>query len=195
MNTPTAYDFPAIYERAGMTGPGDLGCIMLDLEAIPVDMLIRRSARPDVRYFWPTDDPQGRLNYAKGPVADHGAHATLLYGLTPDAEAGVRQRQSVDELLADLDLSFVIVQDVSYFPGMFGLPYGCVIAHVTSPALIEANRRLRFLPHVDTFVEYRPHVTLAYVQAADVSDAVEALRASLVGKALYATGINYGGAL
>lgn len=32
MTTPTAYDFPAIYERIGMTGPGKLGCIMLDLE-------------------------------------------------------------------------------------------------------------------------------------------------------------------
>lgn len=192
MNTPTAYDFPAIYERMGMTGPGNLGCIMLDLEPIPVRYLL---SGIDPVYFWPDNDPQGRLTYAKGPVADRGAHATLLYGLTPDGNAGVRQRESVDELLADLDLSSVTVQDVSYFPGMFDLPYACVIAHVTSPELVEANRRLRFLPHVDTFVDYRPHVTLAYVHADQTAGVVEALEAPLVGDTLRAKGINYGGAL
>lgn len=189
---PTAYDFPQIYERIGMTGPGKLGCIMLDLEPIPVRYLLSGIS---ARYFWPDDDPEGRMSYAKGPVADRGAHATLLYGLTPDVNAGVRQRESVDELLDGLDLSSVTVQDVGYFPGQFGLPYSCIIAHVTSPALVEANRRLRFLPHVDTYLEYRPHVSLAYVHADQTAGVIEALEPALVGETLGARGINYGGAL
>jgi hypothetical protein len=188
----TAYDYPAIYERIGMTGPGKLGCIMLELEPIPVHRMLGGDMFAP-RYFWPSDDPQGRMSYAKGPVANNGAHATLLYGLTPNESAGVSQRESVDELLDGLDLSSVAVQDVGYFPGQFGLPYACVIAHVSSPDLIEANRRLRFLPHVDTFLDYRPHVSLAYVHADDRDSAVATLSDSLVGLTLAARGVNYGG--
>jgi hypothetical protein len=121
-----------------------------------------------------------------------GAHV-LREGLTPNESAGVSQRESVDELLDGLDLSSVAVQDVGYFPGQFGLPYACVIAHVSSPDLIEANRRLRFLPHVDTFLDYRPHVSLAYVHADDRDSAVATLSDSLVGLTLAARGVNYGG--
>lgn len=184
----SAYDYPAIYQRIGITGPGKLGCIMLDLEPFPVLELIPG----DVEFFWPEDDPEGRLSYAKGPVGAHGAHATLLYGLTPDENAGVRQRESVDELLEGLDLSSVKVASVGFFPGQFGLPYACLIAHVTSPDLIEANRRLRFLPHVDTFPDYRPHATLAYVKVHDRDRARQELR-WLIGSTRKATGINYGG--
>jgi hypothetical protein len=182
----TAYDYPAIYERVGMSGPGDLGCIMLDLTPIPVTGWLPT----DTIYFYGDD----RMAYAKGPVAEHGAHVTLLYGLTPDAEAGVRQRESVDELLAGLDLSSVTVEDVGDFSPMFGLPYAPIIAHVSSPDLVEANRRLRFLPHVDTFPDYRPHVTLAYVHDLSRDASLHYLQ-GLVGHELKATGINYGGAL
>ncbi|MFJ3393940.1 2'-5' RNA ligase family protein [Leifsonia aquatica] len=184
--TVTAYSFPRVYERLGMAGaPRKLGCIMLDLEPIPVTSMLPA----DTTYFYGDDDQN--LWYARGPVAEKGAHATLLYGLTPDEHAGVRERESVDELLAGLDLSSVTIADIGHFPGQFGLPYACIIAHVTSPDLIEANRRLRFLPHVDTFLEYRPHVTLAYVHEGDRETTIPALQ-SLVGATLPATGINYG---
>jgi len=185
--TVTAYSFPRVYERLGMAGaPRRLGCIMLDLEPIPVTSMLPA----DTAYFYGDDDQN--LRYARGPVAEKGAHATLLYGLTPDEHAGVRERESVDELLAGLDLSSVTIADIGHFPGQFGLPYACIIAHVTSPDLIEANRRLRFLPHVDTFLDYRPHVTLAYVHEDDRETTITALQ-SLVGATLPATGINYGG--
>lgn len=183
----SAYDFPQVYERAGVSQPGDLGCIMLDLEPIPVSSMLH-----GVRYFYGDD----RMRYAQGPVADETAHATLLYGLTPDEDVGVRQRESVDELLADLDLTSVTVDHVSSFPGMFGLPYACVIGKLaTDGDLGEANRRLRFLPHIDTFVTYTPHVTLAYVHDADAADAIATLSRDLDGRRLAATGINYGGGM
>lgn len=186
--TITAYSFPRVYERLGMPGaPSDLGCIMLDLEPIPVKAMLPA----DTAYFYGRDDDPS-LRYVRGPVAEKGAHATLLYGLTPDKHAGVREQESVDELLDGLDLSSVTIADVGHFPGQFGLPYACIIAHVTSLDLIEANRRLRFLPHVDTFLEYRPHVTLAYVHEDDREASITALR-SLVGATLPSTGINYGG--
>lgn len=191
----TAYDFPQVYERVGMQ-LGHFGCIMLDVEPVPVtDILsVGEDWKGDTDWFYESENPL--LRYVRGPVAEHGAHATLLYGLTPDDNAGVEQRDSVDELLAGLDLSSVTVDEVSYFPGQFGEPYACVVAKLrTSGDLGEANRRLRFLPHIDTFVEYKPHVTLAYVHEGQRDRAINRLHVALRGKTLKATGIDYGGPL
>lgn len=184
----TIYDFPQIYERVGMK-LGHFGCIMLDVEPVPVSTYLGRGD-----WFYHSDDEL--LRYVKGPVAEGTAHATLLYGLTPDDNAGIDQRESVDELLAGIDLSTVTVDHVGHFPGQFGKPYSCVVAHlVPDAALLEANRRLRFLPHIDTFAEYRAHVTLAYVHEERTAAAVSMLNDALAGTSLRSIGINYGGEL
>lgn len=187
MKNLTAYDFPQVYERVGMK-LGNFGCIMLDVESVPVSDILGVSSS------WFYYSKNSMLNYVKGPVAEKRAHATLLYGLTPDKNAGANQRDSVDELLKDLDLSSVIVDHVDYFPSQFNEPYACVVAKLqTDGDLGEANRRLRFLPHIDTFVEYKPHVTLAYVRQEELDNALLPLNRFLKGRTLPATGINYGG--
>lgn len=145
---------------------------------------------------WYYSSGRDELRYVRGPVAEKSAHCTLLYGLTPDDDAGQNQRDSVDELLEGLDLSSVTVTHVDHFPGQMGEPYSCVIAHLDAGGdLREANRRLRFLPHIDSFVDYRAHVTLAYVREEYTDRAVQALNNALGGIELAAVGINYGGEL
>lgn len=182
------YDYPQVYERIGMR-LGHFGCIMLDVEPVAVSELLGTD-----EWFYRSD--RDELRYVRGPVAEGTAHCTLLYGLTPDGYAGIDQRESVDELLDGLDLTSVEVDHVGYFPGQMGEPYSCVIAHLRiTDELREANRRLRFLPHIDSFVDYRAHVTLAYVHEQYTDRAVEVLDAALRGKGLRAIGINYGGKL
>lgn len=182
------YDYPQVYERLGMR-LGHFGCIMLDVEPIDVTGILGTDR-------WYYSSGRDELRYVRGPVAEKVAHCTLLYGLTPGDNAGHEQRESVDELLDGLDLTSVTVSHVSYFPGQMGEPYSCVIAHLDSGGdLLEANRRLRFLPHIDSFVDYRAHVTLAYVRQEHTDRAVNALNDALAGEELTAVGINYGGEL
>lgn len=185
----TAYDFPQIYFRQGMK-LGNFGCIMLDVQPVPVTHILDKPKD----WFYFSQNPM--LRYVKGPVAETSAHATLLFGLTPDENAGVKQKNSVDELLDGLDLSKVTVDHVDSFPAQFGEPYACVVAKLkTNGDLGEANRRLRFLPHIDTFVDYVPHVTLAYVSKDDLDFTLEKLTDALSEETLPAIGINYGGPL
>lgn len=185
----TAYDFPQIYERLGMK-LGNFGCIMLDVEPIPVSEHLGVN---DPSWYYYSKNPL--LKYVKGPVAETIAHATLLYGLTPDDKAGIQQKVSVDELLRGLDLTSVTVDHVDAFPSQFGEPYSCVVAKLQAHDndLEEANRRLRFLPHIDTFVEFKAHVTLAYVNVQDTDETIGLLNDALYGQTLKARGINYGG--
>lgn len=183
----TAYNFPQIYQRIGMQ-LGHFGCIMLDVEPIPITDILGRSN--DWFYFSDMDE----LRYVKGPVAATEAHATLLYGLTPDDNAGVNQKASVDELLAGLDLSSVTIDHIEQFAPQYNQPYACIVGILkTDNDLGEANRRLRFLPHIDTFVNYVPHVTLAYVHQEDADYAMTSFTQMLVGDTQKAIGINYGG--
>lgn len=183
----SVYDFPQIYERINMQ-VGHFGCIMLDLEPIPVKTILKEADD----WFYYSKNP--KLRYVKGPVAESQAHCTLLYGLTPGDNAGVVQKTSVDELLAGLDLSAVTIDHVDHFPPQYNEPYACIVAALKiDEDLNEANRRLRFLPHIDTFPEYKAHVTLAYINEDDLEDTIPVLNDALEGTTLQAIGINYGG--
>ena len=144
----TAYDFPAIYERIGMR-LGHFGCIMLDVEPVPVSEILGDPG--DWQYDdWFYRSDSDLLRYVRGPVAETIAHCTLLYGLTPDDNAGIDQKESVDELLAGLDLSSVTIDHVGHFPGQMGEPYSCVIAHLAiTDDLREANTLLSKAQDID----------------------------------------------
>jgi hypothetical protein len=63
-----------------------------------------------------------------------------------------------------------------------------------TPELIDGHERLTLLPHIQTFSEYKPHLTLAYVEhdTAVADKWVAALRAEYKGATLQTRGINYG---
>lgn len=183
--TESAYNYSDMYEELGIHIP-DLGCIMADLEPISVRDIMHGheadlyvSHRPD-RF------------YVNGAVGSEKAHLTLLYGLL---RPGKEWKAYVDRLLTDIDLSTVTVDYVDMFGSPFkDEPYKCVIAHLKiTPEIQKAHARLEYLPHINTFLDYHAHVTLAYVHESKADFWVKTLNHRLTGEKLSVTGINYGG--
>ena len=66
----------------------------------------------------------------------------------------------------------VTIASVDVFPAGSGdSPYAALVATLEpTPNLLEANARLKLLPHCETYpLEYKPHVTLCYLN--NMSDA------------------------
>lgn len=179
----SARDIPGLYDGTGVN-PDDLGCIMLDVEPLEVLRYIPGDHRDDL--LPPTEDGK----HKRGAVAERGAHLTLLYGLL---ENGNTWKDKVDAVLEGWVLDEVEIDEVGYFETSDSF---AVIAHVkTTTELIDGHERLTLLPHIQTFSEYRPHVTLAYVSKdADVDDWVDYLGSVYNGKTIKSVGINYGDA-
>jgi 2'-5' RNA ligase len=192
---PRTADFIETYEKLGIN-PFDLGCIMLDVYPLVVTSLVPDGEK-DLYY---SENP--RLPYAQGAVGEKSAHITLLHGLI---EKGHVWRNHVDAVLDGwVKPDTIEIQQIGSFPSMIdGEDYSCIVAHIKpTPELLEANQRLKFLPHIDGFPEYKPHVTLAYVKngPSDVEWArnirekwVMSLATKLTGTALPTLGIDYGG--
>lgn len=138
--------------------PNKLGCVMLPME--PFDLFGEgRDQLLDVEDLYVSDNPD--LFWVNGDVSDK-AHITLLYGLMTMA---FEQKENVDEVLADwIRPEYVAPERVTFFPGPNGAPYAAIVVEVEDPHLDEAHARLSYLPHVNTFPAYRPHMTLCYVK-------------------------------
>ncbi|WP_081637179.1 phage portal protein family protein [Gordonia terrae] len=174
-------DFPDLYDGTGVN-PDDLGCIMLDVEPMDVLKHLPEDSHADLV------DASSRHDHAMGAVAEKEAHVTLLYGLL---ENGNVWKDKVDAVLSDWKLDKVKIAEVGFFetPDSYA-----VIAHVElTDDLVDGHERLTLLPHIQTFSEYKPHITLAYVDKdADVAPWVEALGSAYNGTTVKALGINYG---
>lgn len=180
---PSAHMFPRVYIDLGIDVSG-LGCIMIDLEPLEVSDII---ALEDLYY---SED----MEFAQGIVSEDKCHCTLLYGLM---SSGPAMKKHVDAVLDGWSIAEVEIAGVSYFESTSGdNPYYCLIAElVVTPALIEGNGRLKFLPSIDTFIGYKPHITLAYIKSGDEQkrdNYIEKLNARFVGISPRVTGLNYG---
>lgn len=177
MDQVSSRNFADVYENLGID-TNRLGCIMLDTEPIEVGSLID----PEDLYTDPEDE------FAQGIISESTPHVTLLYGLISSGQA---MRKHVDAVLAGWELGSVQIVHVTAFEG--NPDYTPLVAEVSTDGLDEGNARLRLLPHIDTFPEYRPHITLAYLKPnADVSGYVDALTRRLALMQVKVTGINYG---
>lgn len=179
----SAYSFPNLYESMGID-KDNFGCIMLDVDSIPV-MEYAQATNEDL-YFNPDIE-----SYMQGAVAEKTAHVTVLYGLM---ESGQTWRKPVNIVLKGWHPETVTIDKVSYFD-IPGKDNYCVIAHIkVTDELKEGNGRLRMLPHVDTFMEYKPHVTLGYIKRDSevLARWVNNLGDKLNGTDLTITGLNYG---
>lgn len=173
-----AYQLDAL-KRIGLA-VSELGCIMLDVampdisEAIPPAWAY---SSEDPAHWWITG------------VQTEG-HVTLLYGLLPDLVDAL----AVDEVLADWELPTVESSGLDIFPSPFpDEPYACIVARVGSPELGDAHARLSLLPHINTYPEYKAHVTLAYVHRDYAAKAVAAITHIMGGQLRFtALGLNYG---
>lgn len=151
MNEVKATDFASVYEELGID-TGRLGCIMIDTKAVKVDDVI-----PEEALFYSEDQ-----EYVKGIVSQTVPHIALLYGLM---RSGLELRRHVSSVLTGWNLPELEVDKVSFFYGKDDT-YITIIALIKpTPELLEGNARLRLLPHIDTFGEYHPYLTLSYVKA------------------------------
>lgn len=178
-NQISSRDYPDLYSDMDID-VDDLGCIMLDLEPMEVLSHMPQSSENDL-----FENPK----WDQGSVpAETVPHVTLLYGLL---ENGNKWKNKVDQLLDGWNLDSVKIDHVDFFdtPDSYA-----VIAHLEkTPELVDGHERLTLLPHINTFSEYLPHMTLAYVKKeADVNVWVDTLNKVYAGKTVDAAGINYG---
>lgn len=186
--------FPKVYEDLGVEISG-LGCIMLDVAPFGVTQFVEGGERD--LFFGKTKD----LKYAQGAVAEKSAHVTLLYGLM---KPGPEWQGVVDQVLDGWTPPALKIAEVSFFPSNIpGEDYSCIIAKIeVSDELLEGNKRLQLLPHINTFPDYTPHLTLAYINNGPsgvkwCSTArekwVQTLNEKFAGMTFPITQINYGG--
>lgn len=153
----SSHQFSEVYKWLGIN-LNTLGCVMLDVE--PLENM----------YSIEFDGAGVALYYAKnkerfwidGWIADKVAHITLLYGLL---EQGKNYEPHIAKVLEGWELKEVEISDIGYFDSPYpDEPYYCIIAHIkTTPELLEGHHRLEFLPHINTFDSYKPHMTICYI--------------------------------
>lgn len=181
----TPYDHLPLFKELGYN-PGRMGCLMLDVE--PVLLPLSAAGRKLSDALYSSSHPD--RSWIDGAVGEKGAHATLLYGLMKPA---IEYMPEIIQLLIDLPIREVQITAIEKFESTFAdEPYTCIVGLVDHVDLREANRRLRWLPHIDTFTEYRPHVTLAYVKKEEADLWANEFSRSLRGVHLKALGLNYG---
>ena len=170
MTTKSIYEFKDLMTEMNID-VAKLGCVMLPVEPFDIfgegrDSLLNREdlyVSPDPAKFW-----------VKGDVSEN-AHITLLYGLIQPAYI---ISSWVDEVLAGWERpEFLAPERISFFPSPDAneLGYAAIVVEVEDEHLVEANQRLSYLPHVNTFPDYRPHMTLAYVKLSEAQKWMDAL--------------------
>lgn len=154
----SASAYPQVYEDLALD-LNKLGCVMLDIDhefpSLPanIEKLLYFAKNKD--HFW-----------IDGYVAGKNPHITLLYGLLHEAES---YKKHIISVMSGWEIEDVTIKEIGVFPSHYKDDrYHCIVAHIeVTPKLQEGNNRLRLLPHVDTFPEYKPHLTLAYIEEND----------------------------
>lgn len=153
----SAHDFEEVYTDLGIDLK-TLGCVMLGTEA------------PDTSFI-----DEGDLYYAKDPDlfwvngrAEGNSHITLKYGLLNSV-----RRKHVYKVIDGLPLPGRLVGNgIMKFDSPYpDEPYECIVLaidtdpdNIYSAMLMDLHSNLNYLPHINTFPDYKPHVTLAYVR-------------------------------
>lgn len=153
----SSHQFSEVYKWLGIN-LNTLGCVMLDV--IPLDnMYSIEFDGAGVALYYAKDKERDWIN---GWVADKVAHVTLLYGLL---EKGKNYEAHIGKVLEGWKLDSVEIADIGFFDSPYlDEPYYCIIAHIkVTPELMEGHQRLEFLPHINTFSTYKPHMTICYI--------------------------------
>lgn len=177
VNQISASDYPSLYEDLDID-MDSLGCIMMNTVMIPVAQYVNN----------PDADIYTEGEHTSGLVGEIEPHVTLLFGLL---ENGNIWRDKVNTVLQEWKLPYVIIEKVSFFD--LGDSYAVIGLVEKTPEIIDGHERLTLLPHINTFSEYHPHITLAYIKhEADVEKWVKALGKIYDGQKISTLGLNYG---
>ena len=188
----TAHNYKEIYEMLGIN-LSKLGCLMLDTQPIKTEYY--QIMQDGVTTYFPEYKAKNKDRFwIDGYVADKTPHLTLFYGFLNEAGS---YKKHIDILLKDWKCENVEIEDIGFFESPYeDEDYYCIVAHVKkTPELIEGNNLMRFIPHITTFIGYKPHITIAYIikDEAVRDDFILHLKKELVGKELSVLGLNYGG--
>lgn len=185
MTDVNANQFPELYAQMDIN-VNKLGVVMLDTVPIDVRSFVPESFAEDLHW---TSQPE--RHWIRGDVASKSAHVTLLYGLLQLKG----YRDFARKVLEGWKPEPVEIQKLGVFHSPFSdEPYSCIVAHVKPTAnLLEGHARLELLPHINTFTVYRPHLTLAYIEAGREKDWLRELGNSLMGLKFPIANLNYGG--
>lgn len=152
-----SHDFPKIYEELNIN-LDKMGCIMIDVEPLKSMYSIEVDGAGVALYYAKNKERKWINGWVVGDVA----HITLLYGLL---ENGHVWKKHVDTVLTGWELREVEIDHISYFDSPYeDEEYYCIVAHIkVTDELMEGHQRLEFLPHINTFTGYKPHMTLCYL--------------------------------
>ena len=184
-----SHNFEKVYSWLGIN-LNTLGCIMLDIRPLNLKYLDFVET-----YYLHRSDNEERF-WINGWMVGHDTpHVTLLYGLL---QSGRDYSIHVKEVLSGWKMNHVEIEDIGYFESPYNdEPYYCIVAHIkVTPQLMEGHQRLEFLPHINTFAGYKPHMTIAYIEKdVKVRDImIQKLKKKLIGKKLkISEDINLGG--
>jgi phage portal protein BeeE len=177
-------DMPDLYTELqvdqAMVGDASLrGCIMLKTEALEILSLVPNAE----------SDLATEVDMDRSPVpGETSPHVTLLYGLLNN---GNTWKSAVDNVLDGWEADSVTIDEV----GFFTLPDSyAIIAHIKKTTeLVDGHDRIGLLPNAETFSEYKPHITLAYIKKdADLGKWIKTLGEVYNGEKLETAGIDYG---
>lgn len=163
--------------------PKELGFVGLDTLAVPMETF-----DADVLYW--SADP--KLWWVDGWVGDN-PHLTLKYGLlmTPD----IVEYYAIQVLKGwQMEFEKLKIEKISEFKSPYETElYSAIVAEIElTDGLLDVHRRLSFLPHIDTFTPYKPHVTLAYVWQEHADECITIASERLVGLELIPKQLNFG---
>lgn len=195
-----SHNFKEVYQWLGID-LNKLSCLMLDTEPIKLPTYITQDWETGAGVNWDKLFLEEYMYFAKnkdrfwinGFVGDT-PHATLLYGFMTEA---INYKTHIEAVLNGWEMKTVKIADVGYFDSPYeDEEYYCLVAHLeVTDELLEGHRRLEFLPHINTFTGYKPHITIAYMKKDEKSRDffIEDLKKQLVGKELKINQLNYGG--
>lgn len=187
-----AHNYPEVYKALGYN-LSKLGCLMLDTQPIVTEYY--EIMQDGVSAYFPEYKAKNKERFwIDGYIANKTPHLTLFYGFLQEASC---YKWHIEKILEGTSIDSVKIEEVSYFESPYeDEEYYCIVAKVEkTPELLEAHNKMTLLPNIQTFPDYKPHITIAYIiKDETIRDRfISHLKKELVGKTLKVVGLNYGG--
>ena len=151
-----SHDFEEVYKNMGIN-LDTLGCVMVDIE--PLDNMWSLEQDGFISLY---TSPNLNRKWINGWVVGEVAHITMLYGLLDNAH---NWEKPINAVLKGWEMETIEIDHIGYFDSPYpDEDYYCLVAHIkVTDELMEGHQRLEFLPHINTFTGYKPHMTICYI--------------------------------